>query len=114
MEVAKSHAAEYNNSQPAGVMQTCQKEQQIYENRFCMWRIPHYYICNGLEDCIAQVDLSALKESLQTRLTNRRALWRTLKKLMCRIEHLIKTFEVSSVSDFNVTDNCDNVTVNAS
>jgi len=114
MEAAKYHKKQYNDSPPAGIVQECDLEQRNYENKYCMWRVPEFYICNGLEECLAQIGLSAFKESLRTRLTNRRALWRTLKKFICRIEHLNTTFGELSVSNFNVTDACENVTVNTS
>jgi len=111
MNLAKTQAQDYANLAEVGSKRECNSDQLDYENKWCEWRDDRGWACAGLEGCIAQVDLAGLKSSLLVRSSNRRMLWLTIEKLLCRIDHLLTTFGEAdtsdTVSDFNTTDTCD-------
>merc|ERR1719162_1003854 len=111
MNLAKTQAQDYANLAEVGSKRECNTDQLDYEDKWCEWRDGRGWACAGLEGCIAQVDLAGLREGLLVRSSNRRMLWLTIEKLLCRIDHLLTTFgeaETSdTVSDFSTNDTCD-------
>jgi len=112
MELAKSQALTYANLAEVDSKRPCDSDQMDYENKWCAWRDARRYSCEGLESCIEQVDLAGLKNTFLVHSANRRLLWQTIQKLLCRINHLLTTFDVTDTADFDAPDTCDGIEQN--
>ena len=130
VETVRQKAEAYDNSEPMGKRE-CDLDQTSFEDHFCTWRSSNYYACAAAQNCAAQTGLSALRTRLLERAHNRRNLWMTMAKLICRVDHLSSVVEDGStgddstgddstdLSDFNTTetkDSCaeENITVDSS
>lgn len=107
MTLAETQAQEYASLEEVGTKRACDVDQSEYENKWCEWRDARGSACEGLKSCIDQVNLVGLKGSLLVRASNRRMLWLSIDTMLCRIAHLLSTFDdTTDTSDFSSADTC--------
>jgi len=107
----KQDLQDYRNAPPANhVSSSCTDDQGSVESQFCAWLGAKTWACQAFDECIDAVDLQGEKDYRKSRESNRKALWLTIQKLKCRLNHILAAFPNAShdASHFNQTDNCSN------
>jgi len=107
----KQDLQDYRNAPPANhVSSSCTDDQGRVESQFCAWLGAKTWACQAFDECIDAVDLQGEKDYRKSRESNREALWLTIQKLKCRLNHILAAFPNAShdASHFNQTDNCSN------
>jgi len=110
---AHQKAEAYDDLEPMG-KRSCDLDQTSFEDQFCALRSVNYYACAAAQDCATQIGLSVLRTRLLVRALNRRNLWMTMAKLICRVDHLSSVVgddstgdDSTDLSDFNTTETPD-------
>jgi len=112
VETLRTDRQVHHEAVPVGSSTDCDVDQNSYETQFCAWRKSKRFACLSEEDCRSTVGLSGFIDRLNRRSENRRKLLVTLKKITCRIKHLLTTFDVAhNISSVTADDVCDEETV---